>query len=152
MFDPAIVAAASAWSADRIEEFLMRTAIPCRLSCLTPQGFPHVNSLWFLYADGALWLSTQQSAAVCRWLHAIPRCGFEVAGDNPPYRGVRGRGVATITPAHEAPMLSRLLERYLGDTESRLARWLLSREATEATIRIQPCWLTAWDYGARMGS
>lgn len=151
MIDATIVADSSAWNAVQIEDFLTTTIIPCRLSCISRDGFPHVNSLWFLYVEGALWLSTQRSTAVCRWLQASPRCGFEVAGDQPPYRGVRGRGHAAIVAGREAPMLPRLIERYLGDSNARLARWLLSREHTEATIRIEPCWLTTWDYGARMG-
>jgi nitroimidazol reductase NimA-like FMN-containing flavoprotein (pyridoxamine 5'-phosphate oxidase superfamily) len=150
MIDPTVVARSSAWTPDAIADFLVQTVVPCRLSCITSGGYPHVNSLWYLYGDGALWLSTQNSSAVWRWLRADPRCGFEVAGDQPPYRGVRGRGHVTLLTAREAPVLARLLERYLSGTDSPLARWLLSRAANEATLRIEPHWLTAWDYAARM--
>ena len=47
-------------------------------------------------------------------------------------------------------MLGRLIDRYLGDRKSRLARWLLGRAEEELAIRIEPRWISAWDYTERM--
>ena len=44
-----------------------------------------------------------------------------------------------------------LVERYLGGSGSRLARWLLGRRDEEVGLRITPQWLTSWDFSARMG-
>ena len=71
--------------------------------------------------------------------------------NEPPYRGVRGQGRAHLLPEAGAARLEVLLDRYLGDRESNLARWLLSRAEDEVAIRIEPSWLTAWDFSARMG-
>jgi hypothetical protein len=38
-------------------------------------------------------------ARILEYLRVEPRCGFEVASDRPPYRGVRGQGVASLHPA-----------------------------------------------------
>jgi hypothetical protein len=49
-------------------------------------------------------------------------------------------------------ILRLLIQRYLGDEESSLARWLLSRRASEVAIRIAPSHLHSWDYTRRMTS
>ena len=145
-----IVASASAWERPAIDTYLGDSVLPCRLSCITGEGFPQVTSLWFRYDGEALWFSVQRSTRVSRWLEREPRCGFEVAGDRPPYRGVRGRGHAVVAPARDGALLDALIERYLGERDAGLAHWLKSRQATEMSIRVTPCWLTAWDFGARM--
>tara|TARA_R110002096_G_scaffold5175_14_gene24231 strand:+ start:1633 stop:2085 length:453 start_codon:yes stop_codon:yes gene_type:complete len=144
------VATTSAWPLAPIETYLAETALPCRLACVTDAGFPHVTSLWYLYRDGELLFSVQRSAMVSTWLAENPQCGFEVAVNDPPYRGVRGRGTATVAPATDDTVLRSLIDRFLGDDNPGLARWLLSRTATELTLRVRPQWLTAWDYGKRM--
>lgn len=144
------IAETSAWSLAKIETYLSETALPCRLACVTADGFPHVTSLWSLYRDGELLFSVQRSAMLSSWLQENPRCGFEVAVNEPPYAGVRGRGTASVKPATDDTVLRALIDRFLGDDNPDLARWLLSRTATEMTITVRPHWVTAWDYGERM--
>ena len=79
------------------------------------------------------------------------RCAFEVAGCEPPYRGVRGRATATVAPDEELATLRRLVERYLGSTDSAFASWLLGRTAPEVVLHLDPLEISSWDYSARMG-
>ena len=144
------VAASSAWPLAKIETYLVEAALPCRLACVTEAGFPHVTSLWYLYRDGELLFSVQRSAMISSWLSENPKCGFEVAVNEPPYVGVRGRGTASVAPATDDTVLRSLIDRFLGEENPDLARWLLSRTATEITLSVRPQWLTAWDYGKRM--
>jgi hypothetical protein len=144
------VAANSAWPLAKIETYLAAATLPCRLACITDAGFPHVTSLWYLYRDGELLFSVQRSAMVSSWLRENPKCGFEIAVNEPPYVGVRGRGSAIVEPAQDDTLLRSLIDRFLGDGNPDLARWLLSRTATELTLHVRPQWLTAWDYGKRM--
>ena len=85
-------------------------------------------------------------------LAASPRCAFEIAADRFPYRGVRGRGLARAEPQPPEDILRLLIQRYLRDEESSLARWLLGRRASEVAIRIVPSYLHSWDYTRRMNS
>lgn len=138
------------WSADEVHEHLASAHIPARLACRNPEGYPLVVSLWYLHRDDALWCATQNDALVARCLGDDPRCGFEVAADRPPYRGVRGWGRAEIVSARGEEILRALIERYLGDERSSLARWLLSRADREVALRIVPERWVSWDYGERM--
>lgn len=135
---------------ERIEAHLRETAIPLRLACATPSGHPQLLSLWYLWRDGALWCATSPGARVVRLVERDPRCGFEVAADAPPYRGVRGRGSATLYRTRGAEVLGALLDRYQGGRDTKLARWLLARAASEVAIRIEPLALASWDFSARM--
>ena len=136
------------WELDRVAEFLESAKIPVRLATVGKQS-PLVQSLWFLYAEDAIWCATTGSALVVRRIEANPEVGFEIAGDSAPYRGVRGRGTASIDASAAEPVLKALLDRY-GFTNSQLGDWLMSRVSTEVAIRISPAVLTSWDFSDRM--
>jgi nitroimidazol reductase NimA-like FMN-containing flavoprotein (pyridoxamine 5'-phosphate oxidase superfamily) len=130
--------------------YMSDVRIPLRLACITESGWPLVVSLWFLYDDGKLYCATHKDARIAGYLGGQPRCAFEVAGDQPPYCGVRGRALATIDPTQGEEILRRLLQRYLGGTDNELARWLLSRAADEIAIELTPVTAFAWNYSQRM--
>jgi hypothetical protein len=86
----------SAWSSERVETFLREYRAPLRLAVKAASDYPMICSLWFRYRDGRLLCATKADATVARRLRADPRCGFELAPNEPPYFGVRGRGRASI--------------------------------------------------------
>ena len=139
-----------AWTTDQVAGYLQQMRIPLRLACATESGWPMVLSLWYVPIDGRLYCATQRSAKVVRYLRRDPRCAFEVAADEPPYRGVRGQGKAILNEGRGAEILEILLVRYLGGTESSLAQRLLARSENEVAIEIEPRTLFTWDYSARM--
>jgi nitroimidazol reductase NimA-like FMN-containing flavoprotein (pyridoxamine 5'-phosphate oxidase superfamily) len=146
------VRSSSAWDMQQIDEFLRAVVIPIRLACSDKKGVPLICSLWYLFADDALWCATQQSASVVALLERAPRCAFEVAPESMPYRGVRGQGRVTVLPDEGPAILQQLIDRYLGARDTQFAAWLLGRSANEVAIKIEPDWLTSWDFGSRMRS
>ena len=133
-----------------IEDYLQEVRIPIRLSCTTGSGWPIVLSLWFLYEDGYLYCATRDKARVVEYLTIEPRCGFEIARDQPPYCGVRGQALAEIDQTRGAEKLKKLIIRYLGDLDNPLAKNLLSRSEEEVAIRIRPVQIYTWNYTERM--
>ena len=136
------------WEVDRITSFLSETVIPVRLA--TSGSWPLVQSMWFRYDDGTLWCATRSDAVVVRRLRAEPRCGFEIARDQPPYAGVRGHGVAEIISTAGRRVLADLAERYLGPEDHVLRTWLLDRADDEVAIAIRDLAVTSWDFTQRM--
>lgn len=130
--------------------YLESIQIPLRLSCVTASGWPFVLSLWYLHDGGKLYCATLGTARVVGYLRSEPRCGFEVAADQPPYCGVRGRATAAIDPALGAEVLGRLIDRYLGNRDGSLARWLLARSQHEVAIVLTPVQVFTWNYRQRM--
>lgn len=132
-----------------IAAFLASALVPLRLATVSPEGWPSVTSLWFLYRDGALWCATTADAHVARVLGENPRCGFEVAPDRPPYRGVRGQALAEVLP-DGMPLLAELLDRYGARPDHPFCRWLLGRDVEEVRLRLTPVRTSTWDYRRRM--
>jgi nitroimidazol reductase NimA-like FMN-containing flavoprotein (pyridoxamine 5'-phosphate oxidase superfamily) len=140
------------WCASQVFAHLAGATLPLRLATASGRGGPLVASLWFLFDEGALWCATQAKARLAEVLWEEPRCAFEVAGDAPPYRGVRGQGRAELLPERGGEILARLIDRYLGRRDGPLAGWLLGRAGAEVAIRIEPRRLSSFDYTARMAS
>ncbi|ELZ90383.1 hypothetical protein C440_16931 [Haloferax mucosum ATCC BAA-1512] len=140
------------WSPQRVTDFLTRTTIPIRLSCRTPSDDLWMLSLWYEWdaEQSELRCATSADADIVRFLRAHDDIAFEVSTNDPPYRGVRGRGTATVEPDDEKAVLRRLIGRYLGDDETPLTKRLLSPERDEVVIRIRPTKLHTWDYASRM--
>jgi len=139
------------WSTGKIGRFLEESRVPIRVACNGASGHPVLASLWFVPLDGKLWCATQQTAKVVSHFRRDPRCAFEVSVESPPYRGVRGPGVATLHENRGEEILRMLIDRYLRDSTSRLAGFLLARVEHEAAIAIDPQALVSWDYQERMG-
>jgi hypothetical protein len=135
------------WDSSRIAAFLDDTVIPIRIAS-AGRTAPLVQSLWFLPDGDSVWCCTQAEALLTRRLSANPRCGFEVSGDLPPYRGVRGTAKAEMLPDRARDILPRLIERY--DAPTSLADWLLSRLDREVAIRLHSLRVTSFDFTTRM--
>jgi nitroimidazol reductase NimA-like FMN-containing flavoprotein (pyridoxamine 5'-phosphate oxidase superfamily) len=139
-----------AWSSAQLEAFLDEATVPFRLAARTPSDFPWIVPLWYVYRDGAFHCATGRSADIVGFLDRDDRLGFDVSTNDPPYRGVRGSGEATIEPDPEKELLREVLNRYLGGTESSLADRLLAADREEVRIEIDPSKLVTWDYSDRM--
>lgn len=138
------------WDFATTSTFLSQAEIPIRVASSGSRG-PIVQSLWFDFDEGALWCATQASSLLVKRLTANNDIGFEVSGDNAPYRGVRGTGTASIHPELAGDVLHRLIKKYQGATETDLSRWLLSRLDKEVAVKITALTLATWDFSGRMG-
>ena len=85
-------------------------------------------------------------------LTSDPRCAYEVASDQPPYCGVRGRALATIDSVRGLEILEQLLLRYLGTVDNSLAQKLLTRSVPEVAIRLELQSSYTWNFTDRMTS
>lgn len=138
------------WSESEVGGFLGEVTLPIRLSCVAADGFPRVVSLWYQYRQGTLYCITHESAKLVSLLKHNNRVGFDISADAPPYHGIRGQGTAALQPLGDDPAMEELLERYVGDLDSKFSRWLLSRKQEELLIVIRPHRIFSWDYRQRM--
>jgi hypothetical protein len=143
-----------AWSRAEADAFLTEQRVPIRLAVRTgPDGDGlWMLSLWYRWLpDRAVFeCATNRRADVVGHLERHDGVAFEVSTNEPPYRGVRGAGTATIEPDRGQERLRDLLERYLGGTDSRLAEELLSPDREEVRIVVEPDRLYSWDFTERM--
>ena len=144
-------------SEDIIVECLTNSKIPIRLACMSISDWPIVVSLWYTYLNEKVYCATQNTAKVVKYLRKNPKCGFEIAGDSFPYRGVRGYGKASIVENKGEEILRMLIQKYLIGKETtisslKLYKLLLSKEhlQNEVAIEIIPSAMFKWDYKKRM--
>ena len=130
--------------------FFDSVRIPVRLASKTSSDWPIVVSLWYLHEGGKLYCATQQSAKIVSYLQHDNRVGFEIAEDRPPYCGVRGQAVASIDQTLGLEILNKLLQRYLGGTDSSLAQKLLANAEHEVAIVLEPVQVFTWNFSKRM--
>ena len=55
-----------------------------------------------------------------------------------------------MVPDAGPAILTQLIDRYLGAEDTQFGEWLMGRAANEVAIKIEPDWLTSWDFGSRM--
>ncbi|MEM7279896.1 MAG: hypothetical protein AAF385_17455 [Pseudomonadota bacterium] len=137
------------WNKEQIESFLFATRVPVRIAVMD-QGYPLICSVWFEYEQGNIVCVSHKDSKLAQLLEREKRCGFEIAPNDPPYMGIRGKADVSVSQSNVETRLNRLIERYLGNSNPSLANWLLSRVEHEYEFRLTPVWITSWDYSDRM--
>ena len=100
--------------------------------------------------NGKIFCATQKSAKIVKHLKENPTCGFEIAADSPPYKGIRGKGIVKILESDGKKILKNLIKKYLENKESRLSQFLEHNSKTEVAIEITPKKIINYDYSQRM--
>lgn len=135
---------------EKLESIVNDTKIPIRLACITPAGFPIVVSLWYTVVGEKIYCATQKKAKIISYVQNNPIFGFEIASDNPPYRGVRGHGKVRVVENMGEGILEILIDKYLGKKITTLSEFLRSNSENEVALEITPEKLFIYDYSVRM--
>lgn len=133
-----------------LDDVLSDKKIPIRISCITSSGYPLVLSLWYAVLDNKIYCATQKNSKIILHLRKNPSCGFEIAADAPPYRGIRGYGDVEILDQQGSAILDILIDKYLGHQESNLSKLLRKNSSSEVAIKITPKNIVNYDYSNRM--
>jgi nitroimidazol reductase NimA-like FMN-containing flavoprotein (pyridoxamine 5'-phosphate oxidase superfamily) len=135
---------------ENIDQMINDSKIPIRLACIKTNGMPSIVSLWYVQIDDKIYCATQKSAKIVSYFEKNPLCGFEIAGDKPPYKGIRGEGNVEILEERGGEILTLLIKKYLGEKESTLSEFLKNNSKTEVAIQISPQKIFNYDYSKRM--
>ena len=123
---------------------------PVRFSTITPSGYPSIISLWYLYKNGRIYCATQKNAKVVSYIKNDNKCAFEITTGEAPYKGIRGYGKVNLREDIAVEILESLIDRFVGDREAKLSKYLLKRKDEEVALEIIPLKLFPWDYSKRM--
>jgi len=106
-------------SADEIDA-LLSIAVPAHLATIDHDGFPHVTPLWFIWADGAFYLTSIFDRPHLRRLAANPRAAICVDVEEPerddgqrPNRQVRAIGTAEMSADDDGLWTGRITDKYV---------------------------------------
>jgi nitroimidazol reductase NimA-like FMN-containing flavoprotein (pyridoxamine 5'-phosphate oxidase superfamily) len=137
-------------NSEEIDKFIPDSKIPIRIAFMKSTHLPSVISLWYVCKDGKIYCATQKTAKIVSYLQKNPVSGFEIAADKPPYKGIRGEGTVQILNETGACILDLLIDKYLGEKESALTKFLRNNSKTEVAIEITPQKVIHYDYSKRM--
>lgn len=157
-----------AWTREELAAFLDAAVVPMRLGCHHPDGGLWMVSLWYRYREnerggdveadpgagtsqGVFECATGAGSDIVSFLRNERSVAFEVSTNRPPYMGVRGSGVTTVSPDEDKAVIESLVQRYLGGTEHEMAGQLLDERREEVRITVEPDRLYTWDFTPRMG-
>jgi general stress protein 26 len=135
-----------------VERFL-QSKLNMQLASLDEEGHPNIHPLWFYYdsASKVIYTATQKASKKVQNIRKDPdKIYFSIDDENFPYKGVKGRGMASISEGKEKnlPIMEKINLKYLGTLEHPLAKMLMenTRNGTEVVIEITPKYFAAWDF------
>jgi nitroimidazol reductase NimA-like FMN-containing flavoprotein (pyridoxamine 5'-phosphate oxidase superfamily) len=129
---------------EEIDAFLADPRL-CHFATVDAQGRPRVRPLWYLWRDGAFYLTTRLEARhTGRDLKQRDQVALSIASEDRPYGAVVAHGRIEILGKDEA-VLRDVSSRY-GEESAR--RWLSHalEEDDRVAMRLVPETLLSWDY------
>ena len=139
-------------SKEEVERFLEST-LNLQLATTDKQGDPNIQPVWFYYDKDVekLWINTSKSARKTQNIRKRSTIYFSIDDENPPVRGVKGRGIATIIEDLKTviPLGDRISLKYLGTLDHPIAKMISedSKKGEVVLIEISPKFFSTWDYG-----
>jgi general stress protein 26 len=136
-----------------VERFLLESKLNIQLATLDEKGYPNIQPVWFHYDkdSGKIYTGTQKGARKLQNIRRNPdKIYFSIDDENYPYKGVKGRGKASISedPQKNIPIMEKINLKYLGTLDHPLAQRLMENagNGTEVVIEITPKFFSAWDF------
>jgi PPOX class probable F420-dependent enzyme len=133
----------------QIEAFLAEPNL-ARLATVSAKGQPHVVPVWYLWEDGAAWISSYRSTRKVRQLLSDPKCALVVDVKKPEHgvTGVLFEGEAELFAANKPQVRKRIERIYLkylgpeGIQDKDPQDWLASPE--NMLIKLTPKHTASW--------
>jgi len=137
---------------DEAGKFL-ESKLNLQLATIDEQGDPNIQPVWFYYdKDGEkLWINTSKFAKKTQNILKKSTIYFSIDDENPPVRGVKGKGIATIIDDLKTVVSlgERISLKYLGTLDHPIAKMIAedSKKGGVVLVEISPKFLSTWDYG-----
>ena len=137
---------------EEAEKFL-ESKLNLQLATIDEQGDPNIQPVWFYYdKDGEkLWINTSKFAKKTQNILKKSTIYFSIDDENPPVRGVKGKGIATIIDDLKivVPLGEKISLKYLGTLDHPIAKMISedSKKGGVVLVEISPKFFSTWDYG-----
>jgi PPOX class probable F420-dependent enzyme len=138
---------------EEAERFL-ESKLNLQIATIDEKGEPNIQPVWFYYDKdrGKLLITTSKLAKKTQNLRRKPTVYFSVDDENPPYKGVKGKGIATIVEEdlnRIVPQADRISMKYLGTLDHPVAKTITdsAMKGEVVLVEISPKFFSTWDYG-----
>jgi PPOX class probable F420-dependent enzyme len=128
---------------EEVDAFLAEPLL-CHFATVDAEGNPRVRPLWYLWKDGAFWLTTRLEARhTGRDLASSPHVAISVASEQRPYRAVMAFGHIEVVGKDEE-VLRAIAVRYGEEEGLRFLQHALE-QPDRVAMRMQPETVLSWD-------
>ena len=135
------------------KDILMTGMLMIHLGTVDDKGHANIHPAWYYYDSSInkLYVQTGKHSKKTYNLRNNKIIYFCIDDQNPPYKGVRGKGIVKM---HEnlnfnTPIAEKILTKYLGNLEHPSAQVLLAaqKKGQLVVLEISPIYYSAWDNG-----
>ena len=139
---------------EEAERFL-ESKLNLQIATIDEKGEPNIQPVWFYYDkdEGKLLVLTSKVAKKTQNLSNRPTIYFSIDDENPPYKGVKGKGTATVVedPNLIVPQAEKISMKYLGTLDHPAAKEMAdrSKNGEGVLVKISPKFFSTWDFGKR---
>ena len=127
-----------------INDFLTSSKLNIHLGTIDDNGYPNIHPTWyyFNYANKKIYIETSKVSKKIDNLRKNNNLYFCIDDPNPPYKGVKGRGICRIhyDINHNIQIAEKIMTIYLGSTQHPMAQKLMSfvKNGGSVIIEIKP--------------
>jgi|ERR671913_619420 nitroimidazol reductase NimA-like FMN-containing flavoprotein (pyridoxamine 5'-phosphate oxidase superfamily) len=139
---------------EEAERFL-ESKLVLQIATVDEKCEPNIQPVWFYYGkeEEKLLILTSKLAKKTQNLRNRPTIYFSIDDENPPYKGVKGKGNANIVedPKLIIPQAEKISMKYLGTLDHPAAREMAdrSRNGEGVLVEISPKFFSTWDFGKK---
>ena len=139
---------------EEAERFL-ESKLNLQIATIDEKGEPNIQPVWFYYDkdEGKLLVLTSKVAKKTQNLSNRPTIYFSIDDENPPYKGVKGKGTAAVVedPNLIVPQAEKISMKYLVYLITQAAKEMAdrSKNGEGVLLKISPKFFSTWDFGKR---
>lgn len=135
-----------------VKEFLSSKVLNVHVGTVDEYGHANIHPAWYYYdsSKDKIYIETGKQSKKTGNLERNNVIYFCIDEQNPPYRGVRGKGTVKIYDDinFNVPIAVKIHIRYLGSLENPISKSLLDmmRAGQSIVLEITPKYYSTWDY------
>ncbi|MDQ5869822.1 MAG: pyridoxamine 5'-phosphate oxidase family protein [Thermoproteota archaeon] len=139
-------------SEQEIKEFLTSKVLNVHLGTVDDNGHANIHPAWYYYdpSKDKIYVETGKQSKKIENLKRNEIIYFCIDDQNPPYKGVRGKGTVKLYEDinFNVPIAEKIHIRYLGSLENPISRSLLGamKKGQSIVLEISPKYYSTWDY------
>jgi len=134
-------------------ELFLESKLNLQFATVDKKGDPNIQPVWFYYdkITKKLFIMTGKKTTKSQNVRERPTIYFCVEDGNSPYKGVKGKGVSTISDELQRviSISNIIILKYLGTLDNPMAKAISERSKSGEgiIIEITPKFFSTWDFG-----
>jgi general stress protein 26 len=134
-------------------DLFLESKLNLQFATVDNKGDPNIQPVWFYYDKNTkkIFIMTGKKTTKSQNVRERPTVYFCVEDGNSPYKGVKGKGVSTISDDLQRviSISNIIMVKYLGTLDNPMAKAISERSKSGEgiIIEITPKFFSTWDFG-----